>query len=858
MKRICAAVLIAAVLVPGLFPGMALASDNKTKKAPSDTTKKESDYEKFRKGKMETHEGFITVHKAKDKVYFEFPLELQDREMLMGSTVSEISDNGDAVIGSKPSNPLHIRFERVGKKMNLYLVSRDYITDSANPALKKAIEMGSTGAIIKTFQIDSFSGDSTKVVFDVTDFFVGDNKYMSPFDNYGANVSSGAKRMSNYQSDRSFLVDVKAFSDNLSVKSSLSYTYTLSSGGRDIAKDVPFTAVMTRSIILLEREPMRPRAVDSRIGIFPTEKVLFSDSTQQTETVYFANRWRMEPSDTAAFRRGEKVKPVKPIIFYIDPAFPESWKPAIFEAVNQWKEPFEKIGFKDAIEAREYPKDDPEFDPDNIRYSCIRYAPIGIQNAMGPSWVDPRSGEILNASVYVYHDVVKLVNNWRYIQTAQAEPSIRSGHLPQGILEDALRYVITHEVGHCLGLMHNMGSSATIPVESLRDPDFTREHGTTHSIMDYARFNYVAQPGDEDRGVRLTPPKFGTYDYWAIRYSYMPVLDVDSFSAEKAVTDRWLSDAQADPILRFGLQQGGLPMDPHSQTEDLGDDSMKASEYGIKNLKYILSHLNEWVKDDADFEYRKDIYTGIVYQYYNYLLHVYANIGGVYLWQKCDGDPVERAHQVVPPETQKRALQFLMDQVSDMDWLDNAALLADIPTVGQPSKVLKAFLAQAIVSAPAKVARTIAVAEKDDPVYSVKECLKDVNDFVWKPTGTLNDVQMMLQREFLSLTFAASGYSYAGNGAVPSRSLAQAPAVPEMLRDYDHMIRSVCYYDGADVSLGYSTPTMMFVGQNVDEALFFSYAEKARKTVSSRRRSGDADTQAHYELLLRNIEKTLK
>ena len=250
----------------------------------------------------------------------------------------------------------------------------------------------------------------------------------------------------------------------------------------------------------------------------------------------------------------------------------------------------------------------------------------------------------------------------------------------------------------------------------------------------------------------------------------MPVLDVDSFSAEKAVTDRWLSDAQADPILRFGLQQGGLPMDPHSQTEDLGDDSMKASEYGIKNLKYILSHLNEWVKDDADFEYRKDIYTGIVYQYYNYLLHVYANIGGVYLWQKCDGDPVERAHQVVPPETQKRALQFLMDQVSDMDWLDNAALLADIPTVGQPSKVLKAFLAQAIVSAPAKVARTIAVAEKDDPVYSVKECLKDVNDFVWKPTGTLNDVQMMLQREFLSLTFAASGYSYAGNGAVPSRS----------------------------------------------------------------------------------------
>ena len=285
---------------------------------------------------------------------------------------------------------------------------------------------------------------------------------------------------------------------------------------------------------------------------------------------------------------------------------------------------------------------------------------------------------------------------------------------------------------------------------------------------------------------------------------------------------------------------------------------MLASEYGIRNLKYILSHLNEWVEDDADFSYRKDIYTGIVYQYYNYLMHVYAHIGGIYLWQKCDGDPVERAHQVVPPEIQKRALRFLMDQTADLEWLDNAALLADIPTVGQPSKVLKGFLAQAIVSAPVKVARTIAAAEEGDPVYSVKECLQDVNDFVWKPAGTLNEVQMMLQREFLSVVFSVSGYSYAGNGAIPARGLAEGPAVPEMLQAYDRTVRGVCYADGAEVSLGYSMPTMMFVGQSLEEALFFSYAEKARKTVASRKRTGDADTRAHYALLLRNIENTLK
>ena len=683
MKRIWVALLVFSML-GGAVSANAISFKRKKTKKKESVEKEKTAYDKLFSSNHSKAEGFITVHKVKEKVYFELPLSLLKRDMLLGSAVTEISDNRNAIIGSKPTEPIHFRFEKLNNKICLSAIQTDNVSGDNDNRLKTAIALSNMDAILQAFDISAYNNDSTAVVFDVTGFFVGDNKLMDPFDKYSANMSRGRKRSTSFQSSKSFVDGFKAFKDNISVRSCLSYTYSLTGGsGKDI-KDEPLTAKVTRSILLLDSVPYRPRLMDSRIGIFPTIKKEYSATKQTMRAIYYANRWRLEPSDLKSYVEGKKVTPVKPIVFYVDSCFPDSWKASIFEAVNQWNEPFEKIGFIQAIQAKEFPKDDPEFDADNLKYSCIRYAPIAIENAMGPSWVDPRSGEILNASVYLYHDVIKLLNNWIFIQTAQADKRVRHKIIPREVMDDALRYVVSHEVGHCLGFMHNMSASSVIPVDSLRSPSFTQKHGTTTSIMDYARFNYVAQPGDMERGVRMMPPRFGLYDDYLIRWNYTPVPEAKTEEEEYAITSKWITDLSGDPIYRYGKQQSDI-LDPRSQTEDLGDDAVKATQYGVKNLKYILANLNQWLdKEDNDYKHRSAIYDGIIMQYLTYMLHVYHNIGGIYLHEKLVGDKVE-ALESEPKERQKEAMSYFLEQLETMDWLDNSDVLDKLP-IGETVK----------------------------------------------------------------------------------------------------------------------------------------------------------------------------
>lgn len=822
--------------------------------------KEKTEHDKFLKQKPETHSGFLTLYKLKDKVFISLPLALIGREMLIGSTVSEISDNSDAIIGSKPFDPLFVSFSITGNHVNLLKLNKSDITDS--PEIEKALPKNKMGAIFHSFKIDHYTNDYSAVVFDATSFFVADIKEISPFDPYGENSFGGlVSRTSSFKKDMSYISDIKAFESNVSIKSYLTYTYSLSYNGKKLREDVPFTALMTRSVILLDSIPYSPRPFDSRIGIFPTIKTFYSKEKQKTSKVCFANRWRLEPSDTAAFKQGQPVEPKKPIIFYIDPAFPKEWQNSIYLAVNQWQDPFEKIGFKNAIKAVPYPENDPEFDPDNIKYSCIRYAPIGIQNAMGPSWVDPRSGEILNASVYVYHDVVQVINNWRYIQTAQTDSSVRSGTLPADVFDDALRYVITHEVGHCLGFMHNMGSSSTIPVDSLRSPSFTKKHGTTNSIMDYARFNYVAQPGDYQKGVKLTPPMFGIYDYYAVKFNYTPIFGTSSWQEDYKITDKWLSEAQKEPALRYGKQQFGTIFDPHSLSEDLGDDAVKASSYGIMNLKYILSNLNGWVKNDRDYSYRKEIYSGIVYQYLNYIQHVYAILGGIYLHEKMEGDSVKGV-ECVPASEQKRAFDFLCNEIRNVDWLKNEELLQNIQIMGNPADAVKSSLIKALMAIPLKISVTSTL--NDDP-YTVKECIWDLYKFAFGQTEKnkpLNDTDMMMQREFVSSLFGNAGIAYSGAGA-DKKQVSSIVEIPGFLAEYDKkMKKSCCNHDAREIHKGeissFDSPNLYFVKVPYDEAAAYECIIKIQRLLKRRVQSSRGETKSHYELLLLNIEKSLK
>lgn len=838
----------------------------KTKPVEDTVKSSEKEYKKFFKDKHTTVSGLIKMHKMNNKLYFELPLSLLEKEMLLGSTVSEISDNTNAIIGSKPTEPLHFKFSKIGNQICLRSAKMDVINGDNDSRIQQSIDNSNIGAIIDAFKISVYSPDSSAVVFEVTNFFAGDNKLLTPFDKYSFNLGKGGKRSEIFKSDKSYVDEIKAFEDNVSIKSYLSYTYSISGGKGASIKDEPFTARMTRSIILLDSIPKRPRITDSRIAIFPTRKVNYSKKEQRSKEVYYANRWSLEPIDTLAYRKGEKTEVKQPIIFYIDDNFPEDWKDALREGVNQWSELFDEIGLKNAIQAKDYPKDDPEFDPDNIKYSCIRYAPLRMANAMGPSWVDPRSGEIINASVYVYHDVVKLLSNWLFVQTSQTDSRVRTTHLPKEILADALRYVVSHEVGHCLGFMHNMSASSVIPVDSLRSSSFTQKYGTTTSIMDYARFNYVAQPGDMERGVKLTPPRFGEYDKFLIKWAYTPVFDVNTAEEEYVVTSKWLQEASENPVLRYGKQQFSETIDPKSQSEDLGDDAIKASTYGIKNLKYILSNLNEWLaEDDMDYQRRSDLYDAIVMQYYLYMTHVYANIGGINMNEKHVGDLVT-AYQSIPREKQKEALTFMLEQIYDLKWIDNEALMKNFQIMGSPAGVLRNLLFKQILDSEDRIGRCALVS--DDP-YQVEEYMEDVYQFVWKPTiqgKSLNETDIQMQKAFVTRVSSGAGIKL---GDSKSKSL--YGALNERIENLlaNEMVSKTCSCDNyhssnhsfsvGELSLSsYDEPEFQyFVGKN-SSPLHYSYLLKIRDLIKRRVNSSDKQTKLHYELMIHEIEKALK
>lgn len=854
------------------------SSRKKAKTETSASKPKESEYDKLFKKKHTVAEGLVKLHKTTDgKLYFEFPTTLFDREMLLGSVISETSDNLTGVPGSKSYTPMLITFTKTGESVQIREINTDNYTLGIEQNILRSLDRNNIPTIFRNLKIDAYNADSTAVVFNVTDLFVGHVKELSPFSYLGAYGESGSPALrESFKKELSYLGDIKSFADNLTVKSMLSYTYSVTNPTtrQEIVRDAPFTALMTRTLILLDEKPYNPRLTDSRMSVFPTGKYLYSAKEQRVKALYLANRWRLEPSDMEAWKRGELVAPVTPIVFYIDPDFPEKWRPAVFEGVNQWNELFAKIGFNEAVKALPFPTDDPAFDPDNIKYSCIRYAPIPVANAMGPSWVDPRSGEILNASVYVFHDVIKMLNEMLFTQIAQADERVRKTSIDDEVLLDGLRYVLAHEVGHCLGFMHNMSASSVIPVDSLRSASFTRKYGTTTSIMDYARFNYVAQPGDRERGVKLTPPRFGCYDAYALRWLYSPVPGAKSPEEEYAVTSRWIAEASADSVYRYGKQQFGGSIDPRSLTEDLGDDAIKASEYGVRNLRYILEHLNEWCAEgDDDFSYRKSRYASIVNQYVMYMAHVFANIGGIYLNEKMEGDPVE-AFACVPREKQQRAMKFLLSQLKEQQWLDNEELLKKITILGSPKTVLREAVMRAVVNAPSK--RTLAInAQYSKDPYTPEMCYKDVSDFVWEPTQRnrrLTADEMAIQREFVKVVAACAGLrNYVGSGSSASASaFALAAAEEPAFVDIENPASgiSLCHCgrcaaaadhsaDAAPVS-GFGAPRFTYFTAKNFVPVYFNDLMRIRTMLRGKVASAAGETRMHYQYLLHNIDKAFE
>ncbi len=616
--------------------------------------KKEKSYTDVITDEAISQTGLISTHQVGDKYYFEIPDSLLEKEILVVSRISGFVKGlnfGGAGVKSRPQQV--IRFQKKDKKILLRSVSYNSVASEEKP-IYESVKNNNFEPIIDVFSIEVEGKNKDSYVIDVGGFFTSDIDMIGPMYN-SQRKNFGIKSL---DKSRSFIQEIKSFPQNVLVKHVLTYN-----GGDDLPDNQltgTLSVEMTQSFILLPSDPWPARQYDDRVGFFSIRQTDYGLDAQRAESRRYITRWRLEPSDWAAYNRGELVEPVTPIVYYIDPATPTEWVPYLKAGVEDWNVAFEKAGFKNAIMAKEAPskEEDPDWDPNDVRYSVIRYVSTDIQNAMGPHVHDPRTGQILESDIIWYHNVMNLLRNWYFIQTAAINPEARHPKFRKEVMGRLIRFVSAHEVGHTLGLPHNMGSSVAYPVDSLRSPSFTKKMGTAPSIMDYARFNYVAQPEDGDVGLM---PDVGPYDKYSIEFGYR-LYEGKNTDTERTIINDWIIDHADDPIFRYGRQQRNV-VDHTAQTEDLGADAIKASDLGIENLKRIVPNLIDWTSEETkDFSSLEELYGQASGQFRRYIGHVTNNIGGVKQVAKST-DQNEGVYTPAPYEKQKRAIAFLGRQV---------------------------------------------------------------------------------------------------------------------------------------------------------------------------------------------------
>ena len=863
MHKSCIRCLLVATAISAGSLSLAAAPSALSSRAFGDDTKKEKKeedkYTKFFKDKkVETARGkFVTLHKIDGNVYLELPTKYLGKELMMGAKVTSTTDPDYLAVGSMNSAPIVFRFEKqdsviVMKAPNSIVYRRD-----ASPELQKALELNYRDQSVESFTPEVYKADSSAVVLKINSLVTES----SPFFEIVPSQQGPFKITSSRNSSLTFVRGLKSFDSNASVRVEMNFSVNASlMGVLTVAKDMPLTAEVTYTILPVEASNAIPRFADARVGYQTTRKVSFPDYLDQSEPVYLAHRWQLVPKDKKAYAKGQLTEPEKKIVFYLDSAFPASWQRPIREGILRWNKAFEAAGFRNAIEVRDFPKNDKQFDPDNLEYSCIRYIPNSQETIAASNWTDPRTGEIFSGNLTIYNNVEALLHKQRFIGTAAVDPQVRSSRLPQALFEESLSQLVTQEMGSVLGLLHNYAASASYTTDQLRSAKFTKESGLTPSILDGVTYNYLAQPSD--KGVRLINDQLGVYDLFAIDWGYRYFdLKGDPAAEAKELLSR-VDKRAREPYLRYAPEQR-YAVDPTVRTEDLGNDPIKTAELTMKNLAFIQSNLSKWITNDPDSRKKKSLYLAIVQGYYLQLKNAMSLVGGVVCQESRLSTSLPR-YQVVPKAKQREAFQWLLRQAKDFQGkADRNFERKGFIDVSYYDQLLE-FLVKDIYDLRSRI---IIASQVDSKTYSLGEYFDDLYQATFASTiagKSPNHMERLMQIAFIDKSIAGTvnprnatpgmPYSFAGAPASVGGKLISLASTT----DYSDALKSGrVNYGGGDPSASIY-PMANVPALDTSEQYMYAALLKVRPLLEQRAASTtDRTLKAHYQTLAFKVAKLL-
>ena len=791
--------------------------------------------------------GLMIMHRTKDKVLVEFPVRLLEKEMLLASSIINISDNGEGVVGQFTSPEVMFRFVRNGQKLEARMITNQPLMceETGKEGVESSLLKSASGGVYKSFKIEAFAKDSSSVLVNLAPLFLEHSDYSNPFSSYAPNSMYGmVTRKFRCDNSRSFLKDIHSYPDNISVTCVLGYDVDYTAFGTIVMqRNVPVTVTAARMLVLLPETPMCVRYANQKVNTAFLVRKRYVDEKSPLENTHLVKRWRLEPSNEEAFKRGEKVEPKKPIVFYIDTLMPDSWKPYVKEGVEEWNKSFEKIGYLNAVQAKEWPKGK-DFSSSNIRHSSICYAPDWMYMAQTSMHTDPRTGEILNASVYIHHNFLSLLYSGRCTQTMASDPSARTLALSEKQIGELLKVGITQQVGRCLGLTDNMGASYHYPVDSLRSAKFTRRHGLTPSVMDNLMCNYIAQPEDVKKGTVLVQSGIGLYDYFPIRYLYAPMA-ADNPEEEVSTLNKWVEDAYVAHEYYYRPKQEFYALyDPTALYWDLGDDPFKAADYQIKNLKISIANFMKWyAKEDYDISRRTELYASLIKLFTNRVMELSFWIGGLYL-----NEGKEEINLPVSKEIQQKALNYLVKMSMDLDWLTNAEIKSSLELQDLIVDKTRKYIFQLLFD---RIRYVALCSEKSEGQYSVKKYMDDIHSIVWKgvlQNRILTNTEMIYQNAFIDYLIKNISKNMGG-------STAKSIGYQQSLRG--DSFKMGIFSESNSFVMGWQAQDIVPVNSHQDASVYWDMLLKIRTLLSSRISSVSSDMKEYYDFLIYKINQTL-